>query len=177
MSILKIIAPIAFLLLSAPSRQRTRPIDKSIPSQDIDSYEKAGPYELERGPGGELPTDRIDKERAWIWSHWTERHLGLLMEVSYSIEGDRAAFFYFVEPDRDGRWRIGIKVERLEGDRVKLGCNHFRVETFSAYVVSRAEKHENAQGKHALVPLEENRSPGEYILLFADKDGKELAQF
>jgi hypothetical protein len=177
MTALKIFVTFAIGFVFCPWPRSAAQVKEAIPAHDIDAYEKAGPYEHERLPGGSPSSDQFAKEREWLWSHWTEKRLGLLMYVSYSIEGDRAAFFYFVEPDKGGRWRMGVKIERVDGDRANLGCDHFSIYTYSSYAVSRVEKRADSQGYHAPVPIEEKRNPNEYFLLLADKDGKKLTQF
>lgn len=177
MRALSIVAPIILAVLSSPILQQTGTMDRSIPAHDVDAYEKAGPYEHDRLSDRSLLADQIAREREWLWTHWTEKRLGLLMYISYSREGDRAEFFYFVESDKDGRWRVAVRIERVAGDRVNLHCDHFSEYTYSAFAVTRVERHADAQGKHALVPVEEKRSSNDYFLILADKDGKELAQF
>jgi hypothetical protein len=150
---------------------------RTMPVKDIDQYDKAGPYWIERSPNGALPAERINRMRSWLWGHWEKRRLGVLIESSSSIEGDRATFYYFVEPDEEGKWRIGIRIERIENNYANLDCKRFEVQEFSAYSVIRMSRQRDANGDYHPIPKKQHLPPSDYLLLLKDREGAELRYF
>jgi len=138
-----------------------------IPANDIDTYDKAGPYERAKGADSQYSPAlkaRIARSRAWLWSHWIEHHKGLLMETYFSIEGDQSTFFYFVEPDKGGRWRIGVKIERIShyAKYDDPDCRFLKEEQFTSYNVVRVDQDFDAGGNEILIPADSKRQPNEY---------------
>jgi hypothetical protein len=138
----------------------------TVPMKDIDLYEKAGPYERVQEPSGSFSkaqTESTARARQWLWSHWTQQRLGLLMETRYSIEGDRSTFYYFVEPDEQGRWRIGIKIEHIYVNRLNdSNCQRLVIEKLTSYVVTRVDTKFDENGNDLPIAPNEKRSPESY---------------
>jgi hypothetical protein len=149
------------------------------PLHDIDAYDKAGPYDVRRRSDGTTPKDQIDRGRGWLWSHWSERRLALLIVSRYSVEGERSTYYYYVEPDEDGHWRIAIKVERLEHNyRYKdPECKRYREQFATAYQLVRTELEPDQSGNYRAISSSEDRPPSTYGLSLRDRAGKEIATF
>jgi hypothetical protein len=162
------------MIVSGILEPQVKPASKpvtSIPAHDIDTYEKAGPYERIRLPNGKLPVDqlaRIGRTRKWLWAHFQGQRRALLIETSHSIEGDRSTAYYFVEPDEQGHWRIAIKIERiLYNYKFKdAGCERFEVEQFISYSVTRVNPELGENGLDKPILSDERRSPEDYRLQF-----------
>jgi hypothetical protein len=169
-SMLAISFIITISILEAQANSASKPAT-SIPAHDIDTYEKAGPYERIRLPNGKLPADqlaRIGRSRKWLWAHFQGQRRALLIETSHSIEGDRSTAYYFVEPDEQGHWRIATKIERiLYNHKFKdAGCERFEVEQFISYSVTRVNLQPDENGLYRPIPSDEQRSPENYRLQF-----------
>src|SRR6266403_910443 len=149
------------------------------PLHDVDAYDKAGPYEIIRRPDAAIPLDQIDKMRGWLWAHWTERRLALLIVIRYSVEGDRSTYYYYIEPDVDGRWRTAVKLERLEYNYKYKDpdCKRYREQYSAAYSLVRTELETDEAGNHKAIPTDQTRPPATYLLSFKDENGKEIATF
>jgi hypothetical protein len=147
------------------------------PLHDIDSYEKAGPYNIIRHSDGTLQLEQIDKSRAWLWEHWNQHRLSLLMLTRYSVEGERTTYFYYIEPDHEGRWRMVVKTESLEyNHRYKdPDCRRFKERFFAVYSLARTEPGEEELKKQ--ISISELRSPATYLLSFRAENGEEVAVF
>jgi len=167
-----------YCISQAPNRPAMANISQP-PLHDIDSYEKAGPYEIVRRPDGTLPLEQLDKARAWLWTHWNEHHISLLILTRYSVEGERSTYFYYIEPDREGRWRVAVKTESLEYNHRynDPDCKRFNERFFSAYSLVRIELEAGKNGLRNEIALGEIRSPATYLISFRDENGKELAAF
>src|SRR5258708_6971410 len=166
-----------FLSLQSDSNLMTR--ISHPPLHDVDTYDKAGPYEIIRRPDAATPLDQIDKMRGWLWAHWTERHLALLIVIRYSVEGDRSTYYYYIEPDEDGRWRIAVKLERLESNyKYKdTDCKRYREEFSAAYSLVRTELETDETGNYKVISKGQVRAPATYLLSLRDEKGKEIASF
>jgi len=175
---------LALILTAEPGVQSTSPGKPltPIPAQDIDTYEKAGPYERIRGADGSFSDEqvqRIGRTREWLWAHWVSRQRALLIETSYTIEGDRSTAYYFVEPDRDGHWRTSMKVERLLYNyKFKdPDCKRFRIEEFTTYSVDRVDSTLDKSGLYPVIPQEEKRPPKDYLIRFHLREVNEYSYY
>jgi hypothetical protein len=169
---------LALLLCPLPQTDMTKRISHP-PLHDVDTYDRAGPYELVRRPDGNPPFDQIDRIRGWLWIHWTERRLGLLIVTRFTTEGDRITAHYYIEPDSENRWRIALKVERLEHNYKynDPACKRYTELYDAAYSLVRLElQTDNAGNRKAITP-EAVRPPATYVLSLRDQDGKEIDFF
>lgn len=151
--------------------------DLPIPAHEIDRYEKAGPYELRRLADSTYRKEdiqRVERTRGWLWAHWMERRMAVLMETRYSIEGERSTFFYFLEPGPSGQWRIAIKIERILDSPTDAHCQRLEVQYFVASSLTRVEPGTDRNGHLVPVPENERRPPSDFLLLLKDRDGNEL---
>jgi len=138
-----------------------------IPAHDIDTYDKAGPYERMKNSNSQYSPaleSRIVRSRDWLWSHWIEHRKGLLMEAYFSIEGDQSIFFYFVEPDRNGRWRIGVKIERVShyAKYDDPDCRIVKEEQYTSYEIVRVNQDLDATGNEVTIPMDDKRQSKDY---------------
>jgi hypothetical protein len=107
-----------------------------------------------------------------LWAHWTAQQRALLIETSYTIEGDRSTVYYFVEADRDNRWRISMKVERLlyNYEFKNPDCKRFRLEEFTSYTVDRVDPKPDENGSYHTIPPKVKRAPKDYLIQFKLKE-------
>jgi len=178
MQLICIILSLALLLFPQSQAESMAGISRP-PLHDVDDYDKAGPYEIARHSDASTPLGQVDKMRGWLWNHWAERRLALLIVVRHSTEGERSTYYYYLEPDQENRWRIAIKVESLEYNH-RYGdpdCKRYVERYFAAYSLVRTELEADENGVRKVVPDEAVRNPATYLLSLRDQTGKEISPF
>lgn len=103
-----------------------------------------------------------------MWERWRAKKLAYCSIVIGYTHGDGKATNYFVEPDKEGRWRVTVETvssccsqDVISGQKKEI--EHTTRIVGEYYVVSRTDA---ASGNP--VPEEERRKPESYTLLLSD---------
>jgi len=169
MRICRFILVIVGLTLSVPGLDQQRPAS-SVPGQsrNLSEYDKAGPFSSTVYDASGARTEATVRE--FLWNHWKEKRRGYLTITPYSVEGDRTDASYFVEPSKEGSWRVQVTFDRTLVDRRpgKHATFH-KQQYFTAYALERFRRTPSPRFSDA-DPL----PPEEYELIMKGADGKEI---
>jgi hypothetical protein len=151
--------------------------------RDLARYLRGGSFDLSYGLGTEELTALRAKARGCLWESWKQKRLAQCVITFHAFpEGDPTISNFYVEPDRNGRWRIVEEYQHIccwfsamEGKESQTTSGEVayssveRVEPISGYTASSidAEKILVPEGKVTgkPVPEREGRQPHAYQLL------------
>jgi hypothetical protein len=102
--------------------------------------------------------DSYKKARAFIWTHWQEQRRGYIIVRFASVDAVSDSHI-FIEPDEGGAWHVVWRIERV----LQMGHSGEVDDVPDLRSVERRE----ARGA-------DFQEVGTLILVFKDKDGKEI---
>lgn len=152
-------------LMSTPTAQ-----SQEIQKRDLSRYEK-GEESFLRHWYGEMLDDEAGAKarvRQFLWDRWRAKRLAYISIVIGYTHGDSQATNYYVEPDKDGRWRIAVETvssccsqDVMSG--LKKEIEHKTRIIGEYYIVSRMDAESGS-----FVPETERRKPESYTLLLSE---------
>lgn len=141
-------------------------------ARDLSRYKDGGTYDLKWTRGGEELEEMRAKLRAFVWEHWSQRRLGRVTAVIYTVEGDPTTNTFYVEPNESGGWQVATEYESeccwfygAEGKERKreTGKGAYNVVERVAGG-GRDDKAEEFQIVWSVIPEGERRPPQTYAL-------------
>jgi hypothetical protein len=168
---LRIGIPALLAVLSIPGTLRAR----EAGVRELIDYDLAGPFSLDRSSRHAEDRPIIEAAiREFLWTRWRQRRLAHLVTVYYSIEGLPSRSWYYVEPGKDGVWRIAID-DDITIPALKRGSQEHQreVRSYEALSVERVELASVSPAKpDRRIPDDQTREPETYRLNLKDRDGK-----
>jgi hypothetical protein len=82
------------------------PADVVVEHRDLNLYADGG--EFKNDPQTHYNIPRIDELRQFIWHHWNEKTRARA-RLSMSGKDSQTQTYFFVEPDKNGAWRVAIR--------------------------------------------------------------------
>ena len=168
---LRIIISALVAVLPIPGTLRAR----EASARDLINYDLAGPFSLDRSSRHAEDRPVIEAAiREFLWTRWRQRRLAHLATVEYSIEGLPSRSWYYVEPGKDGLWRIviddDITIHALKRDSQE---HQREVRSYEAFSLERVELTSISPAKSdRRIPDDQSREPETYRLNLKDCDGK-----
>jgi hypothetical protein len=141
--------------------------------RDLREYDLAGPFSLDQLSRHKEDRAIIEEMiRDFLWTRWQKHRLAQVATVEYSTEGLPARTWYYVEPDKNGVWRIAIDDDITIPAFKRDSQEHQREARFyEAYSLERVEtKNSDAAGQ--LIGEKEVREPETYRLRLKGRDGQ-----
>ena len=128
--------------------------------RDLSVYDQGGRQGCDGGLLSEASRceDSYRKARAFIWTHWQEQRRGYII-VRYASVDAVSDSHIFIEPDDGGSWHVVWRIERV----LQMGHSGEVDDVPDLRSVERRK----ARGA-------DFQEPGTPILIFKDKDGKEI---
>lgn len=136
--------------------------------RDVARYDNGGTFDFDWGLGPKAHERMRPKLRAFLWEHWSQKRLGHVVVILYTIEGDPTTHNLYIEPDESGRWRVVSEYESeccwfYSREKIKRKRTRSRgVETYDT--VERVEQINDGKGTWKVIPEEESRLPNKYWL-------------
>jgi hypothetical protein len=143
--------------------------------RNLSRYDNGGSFELrifQDDP--ESYADKQGQIREFLWAHWTGHRLGRMVVKRYPIDQPSNTTHYFVEPDSAGSWYLLMRIDRNDLDSHSQKPGMPVTEELYVYEIQRAEYKKDSQDNWIIIPINEKRKPGSYILVIKDKNGKPL---
>jgi len=138
------------------------------------SYDIFGPYTMPLlGKPGEM-REVHDKMRGFIWAHWHHRQPGCAaLTTTNPVEFVACTDGFIVEPDKQGRWRIGEELKCGPGGK---GWPKATTERSTWYSVRRVTQ--AAQAGKGNEPLSDSADvpASSYLLILKDSSGRQRAE-
>ena len=106
----KVLTTLSVLLLTICLAQTLE--TRGSQKRDLAGYENGGTLDFNWSVASKHEEMRT-RLREFLWEHWKEKQLGLIVAHFYSSHGDYTTHKFFIEPDGDGRWRV---VSEYEGE-------------------------------------------------------------
>jgi hypothetical protein len=158
------------LALATPSDLIARDPDKP---RDLRMYERAGPYvfstKANANEDGFLMAASV---RDFLWRHWHDHRRGLLLTITFTIEGLPNRTSYFVEPDGYGKWQIATESKTALMGADPTSIDHpAQTESSTAYFVERMDNGLAGTGPKA-IPANEMRDAMSFRLILKNREGK-----
>ena len=144
---------------------------QEIKARDLSRYKDGGTYDLNWSRSGEEHEEMRSKLRAFLWEHWSQRRLGRITATIYTIEGDPTTTTFYVEPDKNGAWRVSTEYESeccwfygMEGKERKRETGKGFYNVVERVVGGRDEKAKEFKIIWSVIPKGEKREPNTYAL-------------
>jgi hypothetical protein len=84
----------------------------SAQKRNLALYENGGTFDFSWDVMPEAHERMKLKLRMFLWEHWSQKRLGRVVAIFYTIEGDPTTVNLYIEPDGNGRWRVVSEYER-----------------------------------------------------------------
>jgi hypothetical protein len=172
MSFRKVVIGMLLVLCCHLSGQAT--LAQEAEKRDLSRYERGGEFKLQYfyGQTPENEAEVLARARKLLWARWRAKRLAHFAIVKIYTHGDSTTLNYYIEPDRDGRWRVTVETESdcCTNDVMMGKARVHEIESVKSYYsVTRMDA---ASGQ--AVADDEKRRPETYTLLL--HDGKPAAQ-
>jgi hypothetical protein len=79
---------------------------QNVQKRDLAHYDGGGTFDFNWGIGPKAHERMRPKLREFLWEHWSQKRLGHVVAIFYTIEGDPTTHNLYIEPDESGRWRV-----------------------------------------------------------------------
>jgi hypothetical protein len=80
--------------------------------RDLARYDNGGTFDFSWDLMPEAHERTKPKLRMFLWEHWSQKRLGRVVAIFYTIEGDPTTVNLYIEPDANGHWRVVSEYER-----------------------------------------------------------------
>jgi hypothetical protein len=132
--------------------------------RDLTRYDNGGTFDLSWKVGPQVHERMRPKLRNFLWAHWSQKRLGHVVAILYSVEGEPITHHLFVEPDKDGRWHV---VSEYESECCWFYAKEKRkrergVEFYDT--VERIAQTKSGKGSWKIISEGTNRQPNTYWL-------------
>jgi hypothetical protein len=149
-------------------------VSQEIEKRDLSRYEK-GEESFLRHWYGEMLDDELGAKarvRGFLWERWRAKRPAYISIVIGYTHGDSQVTNYYVEPDKEGHWRITVEIvssccsqevlaAAMSGQKKEIEHKTRKVGEY--YVVNRMEAE-----RGSFVPDKEKRKPESYTLLLSE---------
>jgi hypothetical protein len=163
---LRVVIGLMMLIIEIRAEPRTR---------DLARYDKGGTLVTDNTKSERTLSATKAKLRNFLWDHWSQRRLGVIVVSGVTMEGQPNTTSYFIEPGNNGTWRIALEIEREDFDLMKRTSEH-RSERFSACHVTRVEVPKDGGATRIVIPDPEPRESKSYRLVLKDCLGEVLEE-
>ncbi|MFL6231073.1 MAG: hypothetical protein ACJ741_20035 [Pyrinomonadaceae bacterium] len=145
-------------------------LSQEVEKRGLSNYEKGEEAFLRHWYGEMLDDEAGAKTRVggYLWEKWRAKRLAYISIVIGSAHGDGQATNYYVEPDKQGRWRIAVETvssccsqDVMSG--LKKEIEHRTQIIGEYYIVSRMDAESGSY-----VPDKEKRKPESYTILLSE---------
>jgi nuclear transport factor 2 (NTF2) superfamily protein len=162
------VALLAIALLLCGARESAAQETKA---RDLSRYKDGGTYDLKWSRSGAELEEMRSKLRAFLWERWSKRRPGRITATIYTIEGDPTTTTFYVEPDKNGDWRVATEYESvccwsdgMEGKERKRETGKEFYNVVERIVGGRDDKAKQFQIIWSVIPEGEKRQPHTYTL-------------
>jgi|GEM_PF-7004893 len=111
------------------------------------------------------------KLRAFLRENWSQRRPGCITATIYTIEGDPTTTTFYVEPDKNGTWRVATEYESeccwfygMAGKERKRETGEVFYNVVERVVGGRDDKAKEFRIVWSVIPEGEKRQPNTYAL-------------
>jgi hypothetical protein len=148
---------------SASTQQKSDRTKPNTPTQgrDLSAYDQGGRFGCGIVRKSEFPAclESIARARSFLWEHWSQKRRAYTIVELGSVDAVSDSHI-FIEPDETGAWHVVWRIERV----VCMNCSGEIDQVPDIRSIERAEAEESFDYVTA----------GTRVLIFKDKDGKEI---